>query len=41
MLNEIKIKYFLVLSELLNFSAAAKALHITQQALSKQISQLE
>lgn len=40
MLNEIKIKYFLVLSELLNFSAAAKALHITQQALSKQISQL-
>lgn len=41
MLNEVKIKYFLVLSELLNFSAAAKSLHITQQALSKQISQLE
>ncbi len=41
MLNEIKIKYFLVLSELLNVSAAAKVLHITQQALSKQISQLE
>lgn len=40
-LNEIKIKYFLVLAEYLNFSAAAKALHITQQALSKQISQLE
>ena len=41
MLNEIKIRYFLVLSEYLNFSAAAKELHITQQALSKQISQLE
>ena len=41
MLNEIKIKYFLVLSEYLNFSTAAKALHITQQALSKQIGQLE
>lgn len=41
MLNETKIKYFLVLSELLNFSTAAKELHITQQALSKQISQLE
>lgn len=41
MLNEVKIKYFLVLSELLNVSAAAKTLHITQQALSKQISQLE
>ena len=41
MLNEIKIKYFLMLSEYLNFSTAAKALHITQQALSKQIGQLE
>lgn len=41
MLNEIKIKYFLVLSEYLNFSTAAKALHITQQALSKQIGRLE
>ncbi|MGN1403936.1 MAG: LysR family transcriptional regulator, partial [Ruminococcus sp.] len=41
MLNEIKIKYFLVLSELLNVSAAAKELHITQQALSKQIGSLE
>lgn len=41
MLNEVKIKYFLVLSELLNISAAAKELHITQQALSKQLSQLE
>lgn len=41
MLNEIKIKYFLVLAELLNVSAAAKELHITQQALSKQIGALE
>ena len=41
MLNEIKIKYFLVLSDTLNFTAAAEELHITQQALSKQISQLE
>ena len=41
MLNELKIKYFLALSEYLSFSAAARELHISQQALSKQIGQLE
>ena len=41
MLNELKIRYFLSLAKHLSFSAAAKELHITQQALSKQISQLE
>lgn len=41
MLNETKIRYFLTLAKHLNFSAAAKELYITQQALSKQISQLE
>lgn len=41
MLNELKIHYFLTLSELLSVSGAARELHITQQALSKQISGLE
>ncbi len=41
MLNEIKIQYFLKLADCLKFSTAADQLHITQQALSKQISQLE
>lgn len=41
MLNETKILYFLTLAKHLNFSTAAKELYITQQALSKQISQLE
>lgn len=41
MLNETKIRYFLTLAKHLNFSTAAKELYITQQALSKQISQLE
>jgi len=37
----VKITGFLALAETKNISAAAKRLHITQQALSKQISQLE
>lgn len=41
MLNEVKIHYFLTLAESCSFSSAAKELHITQQALSKQISLLE
>jgi DNA-binding transcriptional LysR family regulator len=41
MLNEVKIHYFLTLAEAGSFSGAAKELHITQQALSKQIGLLE
>jgi DNA-binding transcriptional LysR family regulator len=41
MLNEVKIHYFLTLAESGSFSGAAKELHITQQALSKQIGLLE
>ena len=41
MLNEIKIKYFLVLAKTLSFTKAANQLFITQQTLSKQISNME
>lgn len=41
MITEQKVKSFLVLAEELNFCRAAEHLHITQQALSKQISNLE
>lgn len=36
-----KIEYFLAVADELNFSEAAKKLHISHQALSKQIQQLE
>ena len=36
-----KIAYFLKVAETLNFNAAAQELHISHQALSKQIKQLE
>lgn len=41
MISEVKINNFLALAETKNISAAARQQHITQQALSKQISQLE
>ena len=41
MLSEVKIHNFLVLADVKNISVAARQLHITQQALSKQINQLE
>lgn len=41
MLNEIKIRYFLELAKTLSFTRAANNLFITQQTLSKQISNME
>lgn len=40
-MNLKQVDYFLAVSETLNFTAAAKALYISQPALSKQITQLE
>ena len=36
-----KIEYFIRLAEILNFSKAAEQLHISHQALSRQMQQLE
>lgn len=41
MLNEIKVRYFLELAKTLSFTKAANNLFITQQTLSKQISNME
>jgi DNA-binding transcriptional LysR family regulator len=41
MVNETRIKYFIVLAECLNFSRAAEKLYLSQQSLSAQISALE
>jgi len=41
MINFLNLKYFIVLTETLNFSHAAKKLYISQQALSNHISRLE
>lgn len=41
MINEARIRSFLALAEQLNFSRAAESLHISQQALSAQVTALE
>lgn len=41
MINELRIKYFLELASVLSYTQASKNLYISQQALSKQIANLE